>query len=100
MSDMSVLKRVEFRLVARRAIRKAFRTGKISRQKAGKAIRALADPDNVEDAALACLSQAVDCGVLTEADASNRQTNWAKMEADVDPEKWLQFFLMILPMFL
>ncbi len=88
--------RKEFRTVAREAMRRLRAEKKITWLQRGRGLIALLSDKNVEEAADMCAAQAVACGLARDYG----EVNLSKIVGEIDIEKLMEFFLMILPMFL
>jgi len=97
---MTRTERQDFRRAARDVIGKARDEGKLTRLQRGRLLIVLLSNRKVDEAADACLAQAVSCGVLSNADVANREVSWPAVVGEIDIEKLMQFLMMILPMFI
>ncbi len=100
MIEMTRNERQDFRRAARTAIGKARAEGKITRLQRGKLFIVLLSNAKVDEAADACLAQAVACGVVSALDAEGREVSWTALVGEIDIEKIMQFLMLILPMFI
>jgi len=97
---MTRIERQDFRRAARDVISKARAEGKITRLQRGRLFIVLLSNRKVDEAADACLAQAVTCGVVSGADAADGDIAWSAVVGEIDIEKLMQFLMLILPMFI
>jgi len=98
--EMSKRELRSFRKAARAAARRARREGQITRLERGKFLLKLLSADACEEMADMCVAQAVECKVLTAAQATEGGHDWVAVGEGMDWEKFLEFFMMILPLLL
>ena len=91
----------EFKRAARQAARKAVRQGTISRLQRGQFILKLRDDETVEEMADVCLAQAVECKLITQAEAAGDGVDWTGVGEGRDWAKFAEFIItVIIPLFI
>ena len=89
-----------FRKSAGRTMRKARRTGELTKADQKTILVRMLDDEQVELMAEACKAQAVKCGLMTAERAARGDIKWVGLFENIDWAKLAEFFLKILPMFL
>ena len=92
--------RKEFRTAAYQALERLHEAGEITRIQYGWAALRLINGRKVDRAASLCLERAVKCGLVESSETNPSNVMWSQLVREIDIEKLMEFFLMILPMFL
>ncbi len=89
-----------FRKATGRTMRKARRKGELSKADQKTILVRMLDDEQVELMAETCKAQAIKCGIISTERAARGDIKWVGIFENIDFAKLMEFFMMILPMFL